>query len=66
VLKKEEIARFLLEEEFEDSLDVTIQERNPHNSKVLGTVAIVADTHLTQATFKTSGAHYEIFYSVEP
>jgi hypothetical protein len=66
VMKKGETAVLIPpSEEFEDSIKVELKERNPNSSKLLGTKTVEAGHPDPQPVdFKTSGAHYELTYSL--
>src|SRR5215475_7544764 len=66
VMKKGETAVLIpLSEDFEDTIKVELKERNPNSSKLLGTKTVEAGHPDPQPVdFKTSGAHYELVYSL--
>ncbi|HLT03049.1 MAG TPA: hypothetical protein VK001_12760, partial [Geminicoccaceae bacterium] len=66
VFKKGETAVLIpLYAEFDKTVKVQVKERNPNNTKTLGTKTIYAGQPDPQPVhFKTSGAHYELTYSL--
>jgi hypothetical protein len=66
VFKKGETAVLIpLYSDFEESIKVEVKERNPNDSKLLGTKTVYAGQPDPQPVdFKTSGAHYELTYSL--
>ena len=66
VMKKgETVVLIPLFEDFEDSIKVELKERNPNSSKLLGTKTVTAGRPDPQPVdFKTSGAHYQLVYSL--
>jgi len=54
-----------LYEDFDDSVKLELKERNPNSFKLLGTKTVEAGHPDPQPIeFKTSGAHYELVYSL--
>ena len=54
-----------LSQNFDDSIKVELKERNPNSFKLLGTKTVEAGHPDPQPVdFKTSGAHYELVYSL--
>lgn len=66
VMKKGATAVLIpLFEDFDETVKVEIRERNPNSFKSLGTKTVTAGQPDPQPVdFKTSGAHYELTYSV--
>jgi hypothetical protein len=70
VMKKGDTEQFVLEENFDNSIKVAMKERNgdrdDHKFLDLGTVTITTNSRGPIATYKTTGAHYELSYFVRP
>lgn len=52
-----------LRRSFDGSMTVTLKEKNPNSWKTLGTV-VIETGEKPPAVFKTSGAHYELFFTI--
>lgn len=64
VISKEERKPVNRTRQFDGAVTVVLKEDNPPNkSKTLGTVTI-RKGDVGPAVFKTSGAHYELYYSI--
>jgi hypothetical protein len=66
VFKKGETAVLIpLYADFEDEVELELKERNPNDFELLGTKTVYAGQPDPQPVdFKTSGAHYELTYSL--
>ena len=49
---------------FDGSMTVTLKEKNPNSWKTIGTVTITTG-RVAPAVFKTSGAHYQLWYTIK-
>jgi hypothetical protein len=63
VLKKGDSATVNLTKSYDGSMQVVVKEKNPGSWKTLGTVNIDRGD-VSPAVFKTSGAHYELWYTI--
>jgi hypothetical protein len=63
VLKKGDSASVNLTRPFDGSMQVVLKEKNPSSWKTLGTVNIDRGD-VEPAVFKTSGAHYELGFTI--
>jgi hypothetical protein len=64
VLGKGDSAQLGLSKPFDGSMTVTLKEKNPSSWKTIGTVTINTNK-VSPAVFKTSGAHYELWFNVK-
>ena len=64
VMSKEDFAPVNLTRPLDDSMQVVVQEENPNGWKILGTRNINSGS-VSPAVFKTSGAHYELFFTID-
>lgn len=63
VVKKGDSASLSISRSFDGSMNVILKEKNPSSWKTIGTVTIETGEP-APAVFKTSGAHYELWYTV--
>lgn len=62
-LKKGDSEPVNLARPFDGSMQVVVKEKNPSSWKTLGTVTIDSGD-VSPAVFKTSGAHYELWFAI--
>lgn len=63
VMKKGDTRSLNFSRSFDGAMTVTLKEKNPSSWKTIGTV-VIETGEPSPAVFKTSGAHYELHYTV--
>ena len=63
-MKKGDSETVGISKSFDGTMKVEVKEKNPSSWKSLGTVTIV-NGYNSPAEFKTSGAHYELYFNIK-